>query len=139
MELNYYETNREKMIFYQKKYYKNHLEELKQYQKMYYESHKDYYKNYSKQYYQDHKEYYQKLNSERYHKYKEQGLLEKYKIPKVKPNELTNVVTNVVKPDKPIYSYRSYKRKKLEKDLKKNAEKAEQFKLELLNQNVSPK
>ncbi len=34
MELNYYETNREKMIFYQKKYYKKHMEELKQYQKI---------------------------------------------------------------------------------------------------------
>jgi hypothetical protein len=135
MELNYYEIKKEKIMFYQKEYYKNHLEELKQYQKMYYESHKDYYKNYQKQYYQDHKEYFKKLNSERYYKYKEQGLIEKYKKPKVKPNFVKKAT---VKHDKPIYSYRSYKRNKIKSDLKKNAEKAEQFKLELLNQSVSP-
>jgi hypothetical protein len=109
---------------------------------MYYQSHKDYYKNRSKQYYQENKQYFKKLNTERY--YKQQGLLEKYKIQKVNPNVVTNVIipeSNATfgdKHDKPIYSYRNYKKNKIENDLKKNAEKAEQFKMQLLNQNVSP-
>jgi hypothetical protein len=147
MELNYnqiyYEMNREKILENHQKYYQKHMEQCKEYQQMYYQTHKDYYNKHSKQYYQEHKEYFKKLNNERYYKYKQEGLLEKYKnsdapkIPKPPKPPKPNVVPKIIEPKKK-YSYRNYKKNKIENDLKKNAEKAEQFKMQLLNQSVSP-